>query len=83
MAEVGCGSWFSQVWCCWVLLVIGDRQCLGPMLLDFWVAQIGDGFGGDWQGHGEVVRGGDGSGFQWISRSVTSATFLQYFHNKL
>ena len=54
MAEVG-GSWFSQVWCCWVLLVVGDRQCLGLMLLGFWVAQIGDGFGGDWRGHGEVM----------------------------
>ena len=66
MAEVG-GSWFSQVWCCWVLLVIGDRQCLGLMLLGFWVAQIGDGFGGDWRGHGKVVRGGDGGGFRWPS----------------
>ena len=67
MAEVGCESWFSQVWCCWVLLVVGDRQCLGSVLLGFWVAQIGDGFGGDRrgsrQGHGEVVRGGDGGGF--------------------
>ena len=35
--------------------------------LDFWVAQIGDGFGGNrrgsQQGHGEVVRCGDGGGF--------------------
>ena len=40
----------AQVWCCWVLLVIGDSQCLGPVLLGFWVAQIGDGFGGDRRG---------------------------------
>ena len=59
IAEVGCGLWFSQVRCYWVLLVVEDRQCLGPVLLGFWVAQIGDGFGGDrrgsLQGHGEVL----------------------------
>ena len=67
MAEVGYGSRLSQVRCYWVLLVVGDRQCLGPMLLGFWVAQIGDGFGGDRRGsrrgHGEAMRGGDGGGF--------------------
>ena len=50
IAEVGCGLWFSQVRCYWVLLVVEDRQCLGPVLLGFWVAQIGDGFGGDRRG---------------------------------
>ena len=34
--------------------MIEDCQCLGPLLLGFWVAQIGDGFGGDrcgsWRG---------------------------------
>ena len=55
MAKVGCVLWFSQVRCCWVLLVVKDHQCLGSMLLGFWVAQISDGFGGDqcgsWRGH--------------------------------
>ena len=59
IAEVGCGLWFSQVRCYWVLLVVEDCQCLGPVLLGFWVAQIGDGFGGDrrgsLRGHGEVL----------------------------
>ena len=35
-----------------------------------WVAQIGDGFGGDQRGsqrgHGEVMHGGDGGGFRWV-----------------
>ena len=47
---VGYGLWFRGVRCCWVLLVVGDHQCLGPVLLGFWVAQIGDGFGGDRHG---------------------------------
>ena len=33
MAEVGCGSWLSQVRCCCVLLVVKDHRCLGPILL--------------------------------------------------
>ena len=33
MTEVGYGSWFSQVRCCWVLLVVEDCQCLGSVLL--------------------------------------------------
>ena len=28
-------------------ILVRDCQCLGPVLLGFWVAQIGDGFGGD------------------------------------
>ena len=37
-------------------ILVRDHQCLGPVLLGFWVAQIGDGFGGDQcrsrRGHG-------------------------------
>ena len=29
-------------------ILVRDRHCLGLVLLGFWVAQIGDGFGGDW-----------------------------------
>ena len=40
-------------------ILVRDHQCLGPVLLGFWVAQIGDGFGGDrrgsLRGHGEVL----------------------------
>ena len=41
MVEVGHGSGFSQVWCYWVLLVVRDRQCLGPVLLVFSVVVVG------------------------------------------
>ena len=48
--------WSSEIASVWV------RCC--------WVAQIGDGFGGDQRGsqrgHGEVMHGGDGGGFQWV-----------------
>ena len=62
MAEVGCGSWLSQVRCCWVLLVVGDRQCCwvsGLLRLVMGLVEIG-------VGHGEVVHGGDGGGFRWV-----------------
>nr|POF24134.1 hypothetical protein CFP56_06217 [Quercus suber] len=56
-----------------MLLGFVDRRrslVFGSVLLGFWVAQINDGFGGDrrgsQRGHGEVVRGGDGGGFQWV-----------------
>ena len=62
MVEVGSGSWFSQVRCCWVLLVVEDRQCLGLVLLGFQVAQIGDGLGGDRHG----LRQGHGQFLLWI-----------------
>ena len=41
MVEVGSGSGFSQVQCCWVLLVVRDRQCLGSILLGFSVVVVG------------------------------------------
>ena len=41
MVEVGRESWLSQVRCCWVLLVVGDCRCLGPILLGFCWSFVG------------------------------------------
>ena len=66
------------------MLVVGDRQCLCPVLLGFWVAQIGDGFGGDQcgsrRGHGKVVRGGDRGGFRWVLLWISMAIAASQSH---